>query len=239
MNDTISYSKLKGQKLKFAFIEILKYDDWQFHVEKLLKIHGFKLTNSFFSATYHESNIISSRAIASFGLLTRIFVKTHQEKLRILMRRCIWMLTEESGGIPWKIPEIMGAIMSSDKVIAEDYINILFSYIKEVEDGPENFLEHTPLRKAVYSALLNISMNFPELIVVNKEIIEQRINSENDPEIIADLCLIIAYSGLKKYKYFIEKELLNEDVVEIYSGDKIIMKKVADIAQELLQLMTD
>ncbi|MFH1049927.1 MAG: hypothetical protein V1779_03235 [bacterium] len=237
MDNNIDYSLLKGQKLKYAIFDILKHAVWESKINNLIDIHGYKLTNAFFSASYNETKLISKRAVSCFGLLTKKTPQGQKEKIRNLMRKCIWMLTEESGGVPWKIPEIMGAIMSSDKTIAEDYKNILFSYIYEVDGEFDNYLENPQLRKSVYFAIVQISKNFPELIHNETEVIKQRIACEQDIEIIANLCLIIANSGLNVLKPFIKNYLSNKELIEIYSDDKIVLTTLGHIAQQSYQLM--
>jgi hypothetical protein len=60
------------------------------------------------------------------------------ESARVIIRRLIWNLNDESGGIGWGSPEAMGEIMAGHDRLAEEYHNILISYI--MPDG--NYIEH-------------------------------------------------------------------------------------------------
>lgn len=201
----------------------------------MVEIHGAKLTNALFSASYNESKLISYRTVLSFGLHTEYLAKSNLEKVRIIMRRCVWMLTVESGGIPWNAPQIMGEIMSANKTIAEEYINVLFSYINETEYGFDNFLEDVRLRKGIFYAIMRISENFPEMINQFQVILKQKIETEYEPEIIGYLCYIIANSNLSEFKNFLLLQLMRNEIIEIYLDDKIYNLKISGIATRALE----
>jgi hypothetical protein len=65
------------------------------------------------------------------------------ESARVVMRRLMWMLNDESGGIGWGAPEVMGETMASHEGLAKEYVSVLVSYVRE--DG--NFLEYEPLQR--------------------------------------------------------------------------------------------
>ena len=67
------------------------------------------------------------------------------EHARIIMRRQIWNLTEESGGCPIGAPELMAEAMANHRELADKYADILVSYI--IPEG--NYLEHYPIRRNV------------------------------------------------------------------------------------------
>jgi len=61
------------------------------------------------------------------------------------MRRFIWNLNDESGGIGWGCPESMAEVMAQNERLADEYGCILVSYIQ-----PEgNYLEHEILQRGV------------------------------------------------------------------------------------------
>lgn len=233
------FYKLSGKKLKNVIIDLLNSDNWEGELIPFIDYFGAKLTNSFFSASYSENKLVSYRAIRSFGLLTKKLSKSEREKIRILVRKCIWMLTEESGGIPWRIPEIIGEIMSNDKFIAEEFCDILFSYINEVESGPENYLEHLPIRKSVYIGINTLSEKYPKIILNRKNIIEQRFQNENDPEAIAYLSMIVAKSNLITCDEHLKKFVSNDAIIEYYREDVLVKKSLSQIIQESLSKLNN
>jgi hypothetical protein len=60
-----------------------------------------------------------------------------------VMRRLMWNLNDESGGIGWGSPEAMGEITAGHAGLAAEFACILISYI----DPACNFLEHEILQR--------------------------------------------------------------------------------------------
>ena len=78
--------------------------------------------------------------------------KLLMEAARIVMRRFLWSLNDESGGIGWGAPEAMAECMCRDVRLADEYAHMLVSYMRE--DGEElcqdgNFIEHPLLQRGV------------------------------------------------------------------------------------------
>lgn len=82
----------------------------------------------------------------------------HMESARVIMRRLMWNLNDESGGIGWGSPEAMGEIMAQHKGLANEFSNILRSYIRE----DENYLEHEMLQRGVVWGIGRLAEVFPE-----------------------------------------------------------------------------
>ena len=67
------------------------------------------------------------------------------EKARIVLRRIMWNLNDESGGIGWGSPEAMGEILCQSPQLALEFKSILFSYL----DPDGNYIEHEALQRGV------------------------------------------------------------------------------------------
>jgi hypothetical protein len=67
------------------------------------------------------------------------------EAARIIMRRLMWNLNDESGGIGWGSPEAMGEILACHEGLAREYAHVLISYTRE--NG--NYLEHELLQQGL------------------------------------------------------------------------------------------
>ena len=97
------------------------------------------------------------------------------EAARVIMRRMIWNLNDESGGIGWGMPEAMGEVMAQHQGLAGEYAMMLLSYIRE--DG--NFLEHEPLQRGVLWGLGRLAQVWPELLKDATPHIHPFLSSEN------------------------------------------------------------
>jgi hypothetical protein len=82
------------------------------------------------------------------------------ESSRVVMRRLMWNLNDESGGIGWGAPEAMGEIMARHEKLAEEYASILVSYINQ----SGNFIEHEILQRGVLWGLGRLAYARPELV---------------------------------------------------------------------------
>src|SRR5512143_1934352 len=60
---------------------------------------------------YDKETLVGWRAIQAVGRIANVLVKTEPEFLRIAVRRLLWSLSDESGGIGWASPELLGEIV--------------------------------------------------------------------------------------------------------------------------------
>ncbi len=108
------------------------------------KIPARQAITPLISAIYSQNPRIRWNAITALGkTIGRMASEDDMEHARTIMRRLIWSLNDESGGIGWGAPETMAEAMVNHRGLYEEYARILLSYIRE--DG--NFLEYPPLRR--------------------------------------------------------------------------------------------
>ncbi|MCP4719355.1 MAG: hypothetical protein GY860_07845 [Desulfobacteraceae bacterium] len=104
-----------------------------------------QLIGHLFSHFYVNDELIKFRSITAMGELGLRLATKQMEKARILMRRIMWNLNDESGGIGWGSPEAMGQILCKSPELAMEFKSILFSYL----DPKGNFIEHHALQRGV------------------------------------------------------------------------------------------
>ena len=106
--------------------------------------------HSLFSAICRPEEPLRWHAVRAMGASVARLATADMEAARIVMRRLLWSLNEESGGIGWGAPEALAEIMCLHQGLAGEYGHMLISYLRD--DGPElfqegNFLEHTVLQR--------------------------------------------------------------------------------------------
>lgn len=225
------------RKKKKEIAGILAKDNWRELFVQLVEENPWEFSGALFSLLYDSDRVLKSRAILAFGIISSRTGIEEAEKLRVLLRRCIWMLTEESGGIPWGTPEVIGEILSKNEKMALEFQNLLFSYIHDVEGGPENYLEFTPLRKGVYFGISRLAESFPQIAKEHEAIIRQRFEAEKDNEILVYLCRIAANSGMKDLIKYIAALTEKEESVSIFDNDEIKEVILGDEAKESLNII--
>ncbi len=97
------------------------------------------LLNPLFSALCHPLEQVRWLAVYGFGRIVPSMADTNPESARIVMRRFLWSLNDESGGIGWGAPEAMAEIMFHCTLLRREYLHMLVSYMRE--DGGENYQE--------------------------------------------------------------------------------------------------
>ncbi len=125
-------------------------------LDKLLDdLHQFpekELINALFFSLYGTDELISRHAVSAMGEAIARLAHQEMEEARIIMRRLLWSLNDESGGIGWGAPESMAEAMYHHDGLAREYIHMLVSYTRE--DGEEewqdgNYLEHEALQRGL------------------------------------------------------------------------------------------
>jgi hypothetical protein len=85
------------------------------------------------------------RAVVAAGRVVARLAAEDAEAAREFIRRLLWGLNEEAGGIGWGLPEIFGEILAADGRLAAEYLPLYLSYL-----GPDdNFLEFPPLQQGL------------------------------------------------------------------------------------------
>ena len=153
-------NKLRGRRLKKEVLVLLMQEDFHQAKETLCSLPGRRVINHLFSYLCSMDPQIRWRAIQAIGAVVPNIAREDMESARVIMRRMIWNLNDESGGIGWGMPEAMGEVMAQHEGLAREYVMILKSYIRT--DG--NFLEHEPLQRGVLWGLGRLAQERPELV---------------------------------------------------------------------------
>ena len=122
---------------------LLGRDDFENALETIRRMPGRQAVNPLFSFLYSGEEKIRWRAITAMGAVVGHLADTAMESARVVMRRFMWNLNDESGGIGWGSPEAMGEITAGHAGLADEFACILISYI----DPRGNFLEHELLQR--------------------------------------------------------------------------------------------
>ncbi len=134
-----------SRKRKQQVSLLLKKEDFENSLSEIRQIPPKQVISPLFSLFYDKDPLLKWRAISAMGVVVSALADDHMESARVVMRRLMWNLNDESGGIGWGSPEAMGDIMARHPGLAEEYHRILVSYINP--DG--NFIEYNALQQGV------------------------------------------------------------------------------------------
>mgnify|MGYP001577843532 CR=1 FL=1 len=98
------------------------------------------------------------RAVSVLGAVVARLAEEERETARNVMRRLVWTLSDESGGIGWGAPEAMGEAMARSEAMADDFAHVLVAFLRP--DG--NQLEFEALHPAVLWGVGRLAHARPE-----------------------------------------------------------------------------
>ncbi|MBW2679486.1 MAG: HEAT repeat domain-containing protein [Deltaproteobacteria bacterium] len=149
-----------NRQLKKKILELLDRDDLEKSLDEICQYPARKAVNPLFSFFYSTNELIKWRAITAMGAVVSNLAEQDMESARVVMRRLIWNLNDESGGIGWGSPEAMGEIMARHFSLAEEYAFLLVSYVNE----QGNYIEHPILQRGVLWGLGRLAHSRPVLL---------------------------------------------------------------------------
>jgi hypothetical protein len=83
------------------------------------------------SLTFDGDELIRWRAIEALGRVAAFQAQQSIERVRDHIRRLLWLMNDESGGLGWHAPEIIGEILVNVPELIPAYGSLLPSYLRE------------------------------------------------------------------------------------------------------------
>ncbi|MBW2486847.1 MAG: HEAT repeat domain-containing protein [Deltaproteobacteria bacterium] len=219
-----------GRQLKIKIKKLLLQEDFQRGLADVAAIAGRKAVNPLFSFLCSGDDILKWRSVTAMGEVVARLAEKNTESARVIMRRLMWHLNDESGGIGWGCPEAMGEIMARNEKLAEEFWCILISYAQ-----PEgNFLEHRTLQRGLLWGIGRLAHARPQLLKDTLECLHPFLQ-DSDPYLRG-----LAAWAAGAFQNIRTQELLSSlqaDTAElkIYLNQKLVLCTVAQLAKTALQ----
>jgi len=87
--------------------------------------------------TYHPDPRVADRAVQAFGLAAARIAAYDPEYVRVHLRRLLWLVSDESGGIGWRAPELVASALAACPDQFDEFISPLVYLLDlEPEDAP-------------------------------------------------------------------------------------------------------
>lgn len=149
--------------LKTTLRAALACPDWYEQATPLLEQYGHQCVGPLFSFLL-LGEAMTGRAALCLGEVVATMAEKNMESGRVIMRRFMWHMNEESGNIGWGIPEAMSACLVAHDGLAREFHRILLSYIRD-RDGDSNFCDYAPLRRHCFWAVGDFVSKRPHFII--------------------------------------------------------------------------
>jgi len=219
-------TKPHGRKTKQKVGKILLESHQKTAMEMLEQIPDEQLVGHLFSHFYHKDELIKFRSIAAMGALGSRMGQKNMEKARIVLRRIMWNLNDESGGIGWGSPEAMGEILWQSPELAMEFKSILFSYL----DPDGNYIEHEALQRGVLWGIgTYLGTNPKDLNETTKELLFGYLHSF-DPVKRGYAVRALINAKCLSYSLLPENIVTDHYQIEIFTGWNFISTSISDMA---------
>jgi HEAT repeat protein len=218
------------RNLKEKMLALLQSEDFTKRHAELRSIPGRKAVNPIFSFLLHRDETIRWRAVTAMGVIVGCLADQDMESARVVMRRLLWSLNDESGGIGWGAPEAMGEIIAVHERLSKEYAHMLISYIRE--DG--NYLEYELLQRGVLWAIGRAAETRREHM---KEAITHLLPFLRSPDAVARGLAVRALGFLdpQAARSRIEPLLDDHGEITVYENGNLRQCKIKDLAREALE----
>lgn len=183
------------------------------------------------SLTYDKDAEITWRAIDSIGRVVREVTERSYDAGRNIVRRLVWSVTEESGGIGWSSIEMLGEIVRHSPGRFDDIVPII-----------AGFFEEEIFRPSVLYALCRIGMERPGLL---RRYDIERIIAEGlgDNEPLTRGYALITFGCLKEAMGLDAPPSAgrltgDESEVQLYHDGEMVRWRIGELAKSILEART-
>jgi len=190
-----------------------------------------KLLNSLFSGICSASEKTKWNAVAAMGTTVARLADQELEAARIVMRRFMWNLNDESGGIGWGTPEALAECLACHDGLAGEYSHILVSFMRE--DG--FYLELPSLQRGLMWGIGRLAQVHPELLHAWQAPCYLLPYLDSDDQTVQALAArALGLLGVRAAAPKIEKLLQATSAVSLYTAGQLHQIPTADLAREAL-----
>jgi hypothetical protein len=219
-----------GRHLKQDIGRWLQQDDFEAALRQLLRLPARRAVNPLLSFFYSADDLVKWRAVSALGAVTAALADRDPESARVVMRRLMWSLNDESGGIGWGSPEAMGDIMARNARLAAEFGAILVSYADE--NG--NYIEHPLLQSGVLWGVGRLAHARPPAAAPAAEFLPPYLEAP-DPFIRGLALWAAAALPCPRATSHMQRLTADNAVLAIWTGDRLVDHTVGRLAAAALE----
>ena len=221
---------MKERQIKKKLQTLLQNYDLDYILTEVRTLPVKPLIAPLMSCLYQTDEKVKWHTVTIMGQVMHDLADIDKEAARVVMRRFLWNLNEESGGIGWGMTEALGEIMAETGWLAEEYSHMLVSYMRE-----ENYLELPALQRGLMWGLGQLAMVRPDLLLKNNAdgYMELYLESQ-DKEVLGLASRNFGILGIQEAAPYIRMFLKIDHPVRLYQDRSIISTTVGELAHEAL-----
>jgi hypothetical protein len=213
----------------YAFTGILKIDTMNSlrknEIRKLLELPDFNRLIEWgcdsrsslrllFSLSYDRDELIRWRVIDGIGKISGAIFERGIEMVRDFIRRLMWLMNDESGGLGWHAPEAIGEILVNVPTLIDEYGELL-----------PRFFNEEPFEKGSHFAVYRVASIKPAAFTGSVFLLRLSIDNP-DAFIAAHAALALVAIGAKNYITDVEKLRTDNRQFTFYDFDSSSLRKM-------------
>jgi hypothetical protein len=223
---------MSSRGLKQTVRHLLDADPLDASLHELCTLVPRRVINPLFSFLVDRDEKLRWRAITAMGAVVENLAKEDMEGARVIMRRLMWSLNEESGGIGWGAPEAMAEIMARHEGLAREYSHILISYM----DHEGNFLDYEGLQRGVLWGLVRLARVRPQMVAGAGTHLQKYL--ESGDAFIRGLAVWAAgLLGAATVRPMLQSFIKDDMLLRIYIDNEFTEVRVKDLTEKALALL--
>jgi HEAT repeat protein len=230
----VSGKSLSGRATKKRVYELLKSLDLASALDEISRLPGRQVINSLLSLLYNEDQYIRWSAVKATGMVVARIADEDMESARVIVRRLMWNLNDESGGIGWGSPEALAEILACHDGLAKEYAHILISYTRE--DG--NYLEHEALQRGLIWGIGRLAQVSPHLLKEAVQYLFPYLES-TDATVRGLAAWVMGLLAVDDAGPQLRRLKDDENQIQIYTNRGFVNCRVMDLAEEALNRLGD
>lgn len=238
----------KFRQLKAELRERLLAEGWQDYLASLASEDPQEYIGPMM-ALLPQGGLIHWRAISGMGTIVPALARARMEDARVVLRRLMWHMNEESGNIGWGIAESMGEILGHSPPLASEFSRVMFSYILD-SGRDDNYVDHPPLLRGCFWGAGRLAQLRPDLAGDVPPRLVAGLGHEDVPvQGQAALALIKALNSKPNLADALSAELVAEARVKLgklasvnalcedYDGERILALPASVVAEKALGVL--
>ncbi|HAK87522.1 MAG TPA: hypothetical protein DHV16_04690 [Nitrospiraceae bacterium] len=174
------------------------------------------------SSAYDKEDVVSWRAIEALGVTAgALSGEGKTEIVRDAVRRLLWSMGEESGGIGWSAAEMIGEIIRNNPDEFADIAPIVWS-----------FREEEMFRPGILWAMGRIAEIRPDLVsFIARDM--QRMFADKNPAVRGYAAWVAGILGEERLLENVEGLSGDESEIDFYHNGELLKKKITGIVEEI------
>ena len=222
----------RGRALKKEVLDLLRLPDVEEMVRGLCRFSLRGIITPLFSFLCSGDEILKWRAVTLMGETVARLAGEDMESARVIVRRLMWNLNDESGGIGWGSAEALGEILCLHHGLAVEYAHILLSY--GFEDG--NFQETPSMQRGVLWGIGRLAQAEPDLAAGIVPHLPCFLQSQ-DPTVRGIAAWVAGLVRATDTGPELKKLEEDESEIPIYINRGLSRRKVKDLCRDSLKIL--